>query len=530
MISRLQEFLQKHHKWLLGSLLFVIIVAFVFTIGAAPSFGRARKKPVLFHGYDLADTALMEGMAEGEVYSNVLRKQRIGPGKDTLFPFVIRRIVSLGLANEFKVPNPSVENLKKYIRSLPIFIGENGKFSPDLYASVLEMFKQNGKGEEFLRQILCEDYRIGKVNSMIGGGGAIFHGQVMDYVTKERTEYDFTVATVEAGEVPSEGEDQLEERAVKIYENWKKNADAPKICAISAIRFKGNDYEGMVELPSEDDLLVFFSKRKGEFKPETQLKTDRNLILGEYVRQKAGTLAFQAATDFVGELYQNNATMNGKEFARILKKFGVAKEPIPPFFDTEFPAFEGVGIGGLAAVRDLDSGRYYAEPYQAKSESIVFLFEWRKNFAESTFEETRRAIENWIKTGDRMTKFHLKLSQICDEALAAVKAKQDVAIVFKKYDLKCETYEGVSLRNFDEKCSNQEYGHIFDIKKSDWVSFHEVGKGKGLIFAITRKNFPRPVLTAEDYLELSHLLTERYRHILLVDFFENALNFLRKPR
>ena len=43
MISWIQTIIQRHHKWFFGGLLIVIIVAFVFTIGAVPGIGNPNR-------------------------------------------------------------------------------------------------------------------------------------------------------------------------------------------------------------------------------------------------------------------------------------------------------------------------------------------------------------------------------------------------------------------------------------------------------------------------------------------------------
>ena len=56
MISWIQKYFQQHFKVMFAVLLGVIIISFVFTIGAAPGIGRADRRMIdrEFFGYNLA--------------------------------------------------------------------------------------------------------------------------------------------------------------------------------------------------------------------------------------------------------------------------------------------------------------------------------------------------------------------------------------------------------------------------------------------------------------------------------------------
>ena len=74
MLSYIQSFLEKHSKWLFGSLLVVIIVPFVFTIGSMPGLVSGRKtKMIKLFGCDLNDRNQMEEIVRRGALSIVLK-------------------------------------------------------------------------------------------------------------------------------------------------------------------------------------------------------------------------------------------------------------------------------------------------------------------------------------------------------------------------------------------------------------------------------------------------------------------------
>lgn len=187
MISFLQNILQKHHKWLFSILLVIIVVAFVFTIGAAPGIGNKRMKHRYFYGYDLNDRKMMDTVAENVMYSAILNKDDIAMAKHTLNIGMLRRMMLLGLADSFNVPLPSNETLSSYTRSLPVFLDEDGNFSADIYGAILEMFNRTGAGEDRLKQVLCEHWRIQCVENAIIGKNDYINHQLEQFISEQYT-------------------------------------------------------------------------------------------------------------------------------------------------------------------------------------------------------------------------------------------------------------------------------------------------------------------------------------------------------
>ena len=114
MISWIQHHLIRHGRWLFLFLLAIIIVAFVFTIGATPgcTTDRSGYEENLFYGIDLNSSRESEVITEKVLLSAILNGQEIS--SDEQFQNQLTsRIALLHLAEEIGVPSPSQETLSK---------------------------------------------------------------------------------------------------------------------------------------------------------------------------------------------------------------------------------------------------------------------------------------------------------------------------------------------------------------------------------------------------------------------------------
>ena len=74
MISWIQTIIQRHHKWLFGALLIVIIVAFVFTVGAVPGIGNPNRSEYTrnFLGFNLSSQQVQQELVRGVELTAIL--------------------------------------------------------------------------------------------------------------------------------------------------------------------------------------------------------------------------------------------------------------------------------------------------------------------------------------------------------------------------------------------------------------------------------------------------------------------------
>ena len=166
MISWIQHHLIRHGRWIFLSLLALIIVAFVFTIGNTPgcTTDRSGYEENLFYGIDLNAPRDRELIIEKVQTSASLNGQTIR-SDEQFESLLLSRIALLNLAGEIGIPSPSQEVLAEFIRTKSVFQDEEGAFSPESYTSFVDNIESNPRTTQgLIILVLEEDYRIAQIS------------------------------------------------------------------------------------------------------------------------------------------------------------------------------------------------------------------------------------------------------------------------------------------------------------------------------------------------------------------------------
>ncbi|HQU09345.1 MAG TPA: SurA N-terminal domain-containing protein, partial [Opitutales bacterium] len=166
MISWIQTNLEKHLKWVFIALLAVIIVSFVFTIGAAPGIGEPDKQanPKEFYGFNINDQQTLERLQQGVVLQQILGTEPMMMGAARLEDRMLARAALLHLAKELQIPTPDELRLKDYIRKQPLFLDDAGQFNDAQYQQFLTWVKSNPQfNEATVATLIDENFQIGWV-------------------------------------------------------------------------------------------------------------------------------------------------------------------------------------------------------------------------------------------------------------------------------------------------------------------------------------------------------------------------------
>ncbi|MDR2776933.1 MAG: hypothetical protein LBB17_02730 [Puniceicoccales bacterium] len=529
MISFLQNILQKHHKWLFSILLFIIVVAFVFTIGAAPGIGRARGKPRHCYNHNLANASEMQKIAENATYSGILELADTNLISKNLDFFILRRIIALGLADEFRIPNPAEETLKKYIKTLPVFLDEKGKFSTDLYTSLLEMFRRNTVGQDRLTEILCEDYRIKEIESIVAGNGIVFDEQVMSFLTRSYTEHDFMVATITTDDVTID-ENISDEEMKNFYDKHPHRYTQPPMYTVSMVKFQSENFTKAVPPPEEETLAMFFLENKDYFEKDSKFEDVKDRVFDAYLKAESTRMAYARAEDFVSELYKNDIKLNGQEFGNTLAKFKIEKEKIASYSKEKLPQVNGVAPTYLLNVCDLESGRYYTDPCPATFGCVVLFLEHRKDAKELSMAEAKQAIEEDILRERKLLKFTDKIESIRHEAIDSLAFDKNLPKIFAKHDLKFDTFKGISIGNMEEKKVDQLYREaLISLKRSEHIKLMPLDDDEVLMFAVVDRKFPtNDIFSKQKREEAESILKFLSKNFILTNFFNDQIAKIAK--
>ena len=145
MISWIQNHLIRHGRWIFISLLAVIIIAFVFTIGNTPGLTTddSNYEERILLGIDVNNQRVMDELAGTVGLSHLLRTKSEIRNQNQFQSELANRIAQLYLIENIGLPNPSQEALKAYIESLAYFQDETGAFDPESYNNFISLVNVN---------------------------------------------------------------------------------------------------------------------------------------------------------------------------------------------------------------------------------------------------------------------------------------------------------------------------------------------------------------------------------------------------
>src|SRR5215203_4260851 len=149
MISWIQRYFQHHFRMIFAVLLGVIIISFVFTIGAAPGIGRADRGMVdrEFFGYNLnLQSDQQRLMGDAGLSANL----RVGAfaqlDSEQIQNYAFQRAATLHLADQWHIPAATSAEITEQIKTMRMFSGPDGQFDAKAYQTFRDNLKTNPRG------------------------------------------------------------------------------------------------------------------------------------------------------------------------------------------------------------------------------------------------------------------------------------------------------------------------------------------------------------------------------------------------
>lgn len=199
MISWIQTTFHKHFRVIFLVLLAVLIVSFVFTIGA-PGIGQGEREVRAreFFGANLSSPDDQQTIFGDASLSVFLQAGYDALQQEQLQFYALQRFAGLHLANELNLPNPDATQLGEFIKTLRAFAGPTGTFDPAAYARFRDNLATNPQVTEAdVARVISDDYRYQKVTKLLGGPGYVLDGDVAQQLARADSTWTLDVATVD---------------------------------------------------------------------------------------------------------------------------------------------------------------------------------------------------------------------------------------------------------------------------------------------------------------------------------------------
>lgn len=522
MISWIQNHLIRHGRWIFLSLLALIIVAFVFTIGNTPgcTTDRSGYQEQLFYGIDMNSPRERDALLEKVRLSAYLNgQQRLNNQQ------VENRVALLHLADEIGVPAPTQKTLADYITTKAAFRGEDGEFSADSYTAFVDQIESNPQTPQGLvLVVLEEDYRINQIGSVVGGPGYLLPSEARSQAQSNRTKY--TLATAELSFLEFSPEiSPVEEDLTSHYETNKLNYEIPERIQASYVIFELSRFEDQVPAASEEELREHFIANRPQFLAEFEANKPKpaegeeaeeapvtyaqvsDAVAKSFLSEQEARIANQAAQDFALALYNGDVERDSAAFNELLTENQVSLIKIEPY--TAAGARQrALSPDMLESAFALGGNRYYSDPYQLEKGFGVLIYEGRIAPEIPAFEEVKDEVSSNYVAEEKRRLFNEKGEALKTDLEAKVAKGTAFVEAAEALKLTAQAYETFSASDAPRELNRSAIQEAQDMKAGEVSSMLSVGP-TGIFVYLENKEVPEIAADDEDLTQAQDML-KRY--------------------
>ncbi|HXB01627.1 MAG TPA: peptidyl-prolyl cis-trans isomerase [Opitutaceae bacterium] len=440
MISWIQRYFQPHFRTIFALILGVMIVSFIFTIGATPGIGhsdssRTRSKP--FFGYNLESTDDQHRIF-GDAALSVYLRYRIPVNEMArLEPYALERTASISLADQLHIPAPSEDVLADYIKTMGAFANANGEFDPNLYNSfretqVLSGFDSTATVADVSR-VLTDDWRAEQVRKLLGGPGYVLPGDIKAQLARDDTQWTLAVASADyAKYAPALAPTPAE--ITKFFEANPARYQIPDRVSVDYLAFPAADFVPQVHV-TDTEVRDYYDANPARFPkpaaskplakstPDSDFAIVRPQVEATLKLERAQNLAAQAASDIALALYNEKIDGVTPQLDAFLAEHHLALKSLAPFAADAPPAELGGSPEAASQAFRLDKAHFFSDAIATPDGSVILL--WKETLAAYTplLSEVQDKVTADYKEAQKKNLFISDLGKtIHDQLVARLKA------------------------------------------------------------------------------------------------------------
>jgi peptidyl-prolyl cis-trans isomerase D len=390
MISWIQRNFQRHFRTIFGLILFVMIVSFIFTIGATPGIGhsdsRTRTQP--FFGYNLASTDDHQHIF-GDAQLSVYLHYGFSIGENAqLDQYAFERTATLAFADQLHLPAPSEDVLAGYIKTMGAFADANGAFDPDKYntfreTQVLAGFNAQATVADVSR-VLIDDWRAEQVKKLLGGPGYVLPGDIKTELARDDTQWTLAVASVDYTKYAP----ALTPTSAEIAKFFGANPDhyqVPDRVSVDYIDFPAADFVPQVNV-TDADVRAYYDANPARFPkpaasislakptPDSNFAAVRPQVEAALKLERAQNLAAQAASDAALALYNEKIDGVTPQLDAFLAEHHLALKSLAPFSVDAPPAELGGSPESANEAFRLGKDHFFSDAISTPAGSVILLW------------------------------------------------------------------------------------------------------------------------------------------------------------
>lgn len=506
MITWLQTTFQKHNKVLFGSLLAVIIVAFVLTIGNQSFLdgGASSGGPTVtrrdFFGVNLAGPRAYEEVIQRAQVSSLTNPDiPVRPQQISAYAFM--RLAALNVANELGIPHPTDEQVQEHIRSRTFFTNPDGSFNNDMYVRFMDTVRSDPTiSEVSVAEALKEDWRIFTVFRAAGGPGYVLPFEAEQKYIEDNTvwtviEASMNFTTFQPEIIPSE------EELKAFFDRDPTRYTIPERVSSTLVRFPEEAFRAEIS-PTEADLRNYFTPRQQRFQkpppttpegeepvemPMTTFEEVREEVRQAYIEDTARLLAAQAADSYAEGLWRNKVPREAAN--ERAAEVGGLPETVAPYDRESLPWETGLTREALISIFDLGAGRYFSDAVQTSyGGAVLLLDEILPSYVPDLAEVRETVLADYILEM-REEQFFANGQEMRERLAAGVAAGGDFTTLAEEEGLLVASFSEFTLMDPPEGLTFEVFRDVIRLDEGDLSAFTRVGPN-GIIAFAAQKQLP----------------------------------------
>lgn len=516
MISWIQRTFQQHFRSIFAVLLAVIIISFVFTIGAAPGIGDAQKRGLVdrfFFGYNLSLQRDQEKLMGDASLSASLRVGFMaGLSAEQIQNYAFQRAAALHLADQWHIPAASREEIEAQIKTLRMFAGQDGQFDAKSYQNFRDRLKTDPRGttEADVARVVSDDVRMEKVQKLLGGPGYVLPADVKSQIARADTTWTLGTATTSYADYKPEIK-PTDTELTQFFEQAGGRYDIPPRVVLGVANFAATDYLAKVEV-KDAEVRAFYDANPSRFPKPAEKKddkavtpnvtpsTDANADFAAVRAQveatlrieRAQKLAAKAASDMSLALFEAKAS-TAEAAEKFLASKNIAVKTLPPFTRDTPPAELGGSFETVNEAFRLSKDRAVSDALPSASGAVILLWKDTQPTRKPAFAEVREKVQTDYIENEKRKRFvelgrtakseieaRLKAGDAFEKAVAAGAAKAGL-----KLDLKM--LSPFTLRSRPQDVDFTVLGALESLEKGQVSDMAITGESGVFVFAAEKK-------------------------------------------
>lgn len=510
MITWIQRYFQHHFKVIFAVLLGVIIISFVFTIGAAPGIGRADRQLVdrHFFGYNLSLQADQQKLMGDASLSAGLRIGSFGLDGDQLQNYAFQRAATLHLAQLWSIPAATPAEVETQVKTLRMFSGPDGQFDAKAYQTFRDNLKTNPRGikEADIVRIIGDDVRAEKVQKLLSGPGYVLPAEVSNQLREADTSWTIATATTDYAAFKPEIK-PTDAELTAFFEQSGGRYDVPPRVLVSYVDFPAINYIGGITV-TDAEVRAYYDANPSRFpkpadanKPATtpsvtppadpaaDFAAVRAQVETSLKLERAQQLAAKAASDLSLALYESKAKTPVAIDAFLASK-KLITQTLPPFSRDNPPPQLGSPEVVTEAFR-LSQERPASDALATPTGGIILFWKETQPSHKPLFATVREKVAADYTENERRKRFVELGKSIKSQLEARLKAGDTIEkaaeAVTGGLKLEVKTLPAFTLRSRPQDLDYSALGTLERLEKGQ-VSDMVINADKGLfVYAVDKK-------------------------------------------